>query len=225
MSLYSPDTPILTPSCFAWFDASDLSLGAVASWPDKSGFQRHAVQATGVRQMTCTANLRVGKNAVVGSRTNTTFAVSTFGVTTTSDCTIFYAVQKLSLTTGGTNDFIFDGIEGTNRQEFVDLASNSTFTFGTATITSGASTDTNAHIHVMQGGTTGNYWIDGVAQFTNTDVGSLGAAGLTINGRYSGTNASDSNIYEVIYYNRKLTTTERNVIQQYLSNKWGITTA
>jgi hypothetical protein len=75
----------------------------------------------------------------------------------------------------------------------------------------------------MQGGSTGNYYIDNVAQFTNTNLGSLGVAGLAINSRFTGTsNNADINIYEIILYNRKLSSTECLTIQQYLKNKWGI---
>lgn len=214
--------PLKIPGLVCWFDASSTPVGAVASWTDKSGNGRHAIQATGAQQLVCTANRQAGLNALVGTRTAQSHAISTFGITPSADCTIFVAAKKLTPSAPAVNDFIFDGILVGQRHSLVEAASNSKFSFGTPTATAGTLTNTNPHIHSMQGGTTGNYWMDGVAQFTNTNVGTNSTTGLVINARYTLSNASDIDFYEVIYYQRKLSATEVRVIEIYLSNKWGI---
>lgn len=215
-------TPLTISGLVCWFDASDTPVGAVASWTDKSGFNRHAIQATGANQLTCTANQQAGRNALIGTRAAASYMKSTFGFTTSANCTIFYVAKKTSLATGGGNDILFDGIGSTNRQSLLEAVSTAKFNFGTNTATAGADVDTDPHIHTMQGGTTGNYWIDGTAQFTDTNIGSLGVDGLTINARFTLGNACDISLNEIIYYNQKLGTADRVKIQQYLSNKWGI---
>ena len=216
------NTPLAIPGMVCWFDADTTPTGAVASWSDKSGFNRHAVQGVGGQQLVCTANQQAGRNALLGVRASSSFALSTFGFTTSPNCTIFYAAQKTSISTGVPTDFMFDGIDSTNRQSLIDQISTHKFTFGTNTSTTGALADTNSHIHTMQGGTTGNYWIDRVAQFTDTNVGSLGLAGMTINARWTQANSSDIKIFEIIYYNRKLISAEILSVERYLANKWGI---
>lgn len=222
MLLSNGFAPTSIPDLTLWLDANTQDLGAVSSWTDKSGGARHVVQATGAQQPICTANQLNGRNGLIfTSAAAKHMASAAFGFTTSSDCTIF-AVIKLNALSTSANVILFDGIDATNRQTLVEVLGGHTFAFNTGTTGTGGASDTNTHIHEMQGGTTGNYWIDGVSQFSSTDLGILGIAGITINARYTLGNNPDSTWFEFIYYNRKLVASELSTVKNYLSWKWGI---
>lgn len=226
-------TPSTILGLVCWFDASVTPVGAVSSWTDLSGNKRHAVQATGANQPICTANQRVGRNGLVCTSAASSNLVSNFGnigpgvpFVTNANTTIFVVAKLNALTTTGNNGFFFDGIDSGNRQSLADLGTSGKFSFASNTATSPLpNADANLDIHTCQGGSTGNYWINGAAQYVNINLGTLGLGGLTINARQApsaGSISNDANYYEVILYNRKLVTSERVLIQQYLANKWGI---
>lgn len=223
MAVFVIEKPPLTLSPVVWFSAVDTPLGSVASWTDKSGNGRHATQIGAGFQPICAANLQAGKNGLQFSRASGTYLTSTFGFTTSSNCTIFLVAKLTTLTSAGTNDLLFDGIDVSNRQALVVSDSLGKFTWGSNTATAGATSDTNIHIHTMQGGTTGQYRIDGTAQFTNTNVGTQGVAGLTINSRYTVGNKANVYMFELIYYNYKLSASKIVYIERYLANCWGTT--
>lgn len=216
-------TPLIFPGLVCWLDADRTPTGALSSIPDFSGNGFNALQVNPVKQGVCVASQQNGRNGLVFTTTGVQNAISTFGFVTSANTTIFFVAKLNSLAVPGTNLILLDGIDSTNRQSLIDNPTSGLFTFGSNTQSNGATADLNPHIHLMQGGSTGNYYIDNVAQFTNTNLGTLGVAGLAINSRFAGTsNNANINIYEVILYNRKLSSAECLTIQQYLKNKWGI---
>lgn len=216
-------TPLTVALPIVWYDASTTPTGLVSSWIDKSGRGLHSVQASSSLQPTCTASQLNNKNGLIFGDIDA--LITTFGFNTSATCTIF-ALMKFGVLPSGTNLFAFDGIDITNRQSLDIANSNGKFTFGTNTGVSGSvNGDLNPHIHSMEGGSTGAYWIDGVNQYTNTNVGTSSLAGITFNARYTGGNNGDCIWFEFLYYPYKFSTAQRQSIERYLANKWGVSTA
>lgn len=211
------------------FDSSNVPTGSVANWVNlQNKFaggspNRDAVQATSAKQPVSTSNLKNGRNGLVFTAASLTEIVSTFGISVSSDCTMF-AVYKLNSTPVNPNfSFVFDGIASSNRHELLAGGSNGITSYRTNTYPGGGiTTDTSNLVASGYGGTSGALYKNGVLQNAGA-AGTNTLTGLRIGSRWDGASYPNMNLYQLIYYARLLTEAERKAIEVYLGIKWGIT--
>lgn len=217
----TPWSPPDVDSLKLWYDATDDSTitessGAVSAWADKSGNSHDLTQGVGSRQPT-TGSRTINSLNVIDFDGGDVMA-NTYGSTLSQPVTGFI-VGAFDVTGG---QYFFDGIVSGNRFALFSSAGSvlSLFAggsqFGTSTI------DINNHIY--------GYTINGASSeilidSTVVDTGNPGAGtmtGVTIGARYDNSSYLDGGIGEFIMYEKVLNTTEVTFVEQYLSDKWGI---
>jgi hypothetical protein len=214
-----------------WLDASDASTlfdatsggslpannASVARWEDKSGNGRHFTRAT-ANQPTRVTSAVNSKDAVrfVGAqyipRTGGTFGaadiVDIFFVSQTADSTYVF------LSSSSNSDRFLDATQS---------GSGSLPRGGGATVTSyrvnGAGvTATRSALLTARGSSTNVLSVLGIA--------ATGAAwaDFELNYRHGGSfDVSDGYACELLIYSSSVSTADRNAIESYLGNKWGVT--
>lgn len=240
--------PLYITDFSAWYDASDARTitqvaNVVSQWGDKSGFSRHATQATGAAQPTTGGRTVNGLNALNFDGSNDRFDCSGDIMHSAAAMTCFAVCQSDFLASTDRRVFQFDtpastgdGYHGmavgqatTNMYTAVKMRAADTLRFATGT----AQVTTNPFIgHSLVIGSNAA----GANNFVYTGQAPLVGAGLTANAypasgmtgvigalNTSGAAPFDGAVCEMIFYKRALTTAERNQIGNYLAAKWGIT--
>jgi hypothetical protein len=217
-----------------WLDASDTSTMSFSSgsnisqWRDKSGLNNHA---TGVNSPVLTGNTINTYQAIV-SATNQYFtgAISITGTTVTVFA-VAYTTKTLpnassdqrlvSLANGGNVDYgRADGVIALFNQ-----GGSSSITTWRAGSVAGRTITTNTAFQTVSkyDGTTGYLWKDG------TLGGSSASSGTFATTKYGiGNQANPTSEYwigaigEIIIYTASLSDNQRQQIEGYLANKWGL---
>ncbi len=230
---YSAPIPLQVPGCALWLDASDaasvsVSGSNVTQWSDKSGNLLHATQATAGNRPTYSAPLSavvfngtssfLSTSLTASSNTETVFAVTLFNNTITNTNTIL----GQSSTSGG-RQFCMNYVPNalsTNlqlvrmnqvviNQVNVTLQSNSRSLSGYVNQNTLGST-------LYFNGTPVNTTATPTA-FTGSFTTTIGTRGNTLfDQTFTG------NMYEILVYSGVLTTTQRQQIEGYLAQKWGV---
>lgn len=219
--------PIFLPSNLysnkVWLDATQQAVGTVSSWADQSGNSNNALQATGANQPTCTANLQNGRNGLVFNGTTTYLATNSF--TALAQPNVLFVVSQLT-SPATTANYAVDGIASGNRNADFLLGDGSVYQmFAGSVLATASASNTSAHIKpLVFNGSSSTYSLDNALLVTG-NAGTNTITGLTIGSRWDQQAASffHGNIYEVIQYNRLLSSAEIIAVNRYLSQKWGIT--
>ena len=220
---YDPNLPLhIDDPCEFWVDGQDASTFdltgiLVNQWDDKSGFDRHVLNAAADATRP-TYDINTGR--VTFTAANNTFLQSAaFASALTQPNTVF-VVYKISgsLITGAA----FSGITNSaKRNQFGHVGSN--FYILTNVLLTDGATDANDNIHVGEfNGLASNYWINGALKISG-NVGAGTLDGITLGKNNTSTVYADVEIMEVIVYNSDISDTDRDVITAYLADKWGIT--
>ncbi len=216
-------TPLIIPGLMGWYDASTTPTGSVASWSDKSGNNFHAVQVTGSKQPTCTANQQAGKNTLVfdGARTLQVPAgllVVTLGAST------MYAVANSSIDNTVQRISRFTGASGNYGLSYNSVAGEILFAHGNSTPRSfNGTTKSNYNLIVgRNSGTTQAISVNGAAEVTNA-LGSDFTADISgwIGATLGTSQFLTGNIAELIIYQGSHSAAQMLTVNRYLSNKWG----
>lgn len=202
-------------------------LGKVSQWNDKSGNQRHCVQATSANQPTFQSTGIAGLPAVSfdGVDDFLPFSDDTLAYVASSSFTIVYVASKPTTT----NTYVIGGTgSGTRNNLVTGYVSNNTYKFGFG------NDDQNAIVPVGIAGTPEVYTL----VYTNTDNSrrvrrngsdvAIGASsgGLTnmtgqVIGRYSAAFGAFK-LGEMLIYNRALTVGEYISVERDLISKWAV---
>jgi hypothetical protein len=234
-----PVLPIQTNLIF-WYDANDFasfSFGSgsnVSQWSDRSGNGNHLVQATdGLRpQRTGTLN---GRSTVDFDGTDN-WMVSTGNVTLPGDQSFYIVVEPDT----NNNDIVFEHSANWNSFSGQLFTVDSSTQWGSGIRRAGGTADAKgfttrtagAHlISVTMDGTHANHamWQDGAAltgataasQNDNEGTGTANT-GLYVGSRNGSGFFFDGKIAEFIMYDATHNTTDRQTIETYLLDKWGL---
>jgi hypothetical protein len=226
-----------------WLDANDTATivspsGVVTQWNDKSGNSRNATNVgTGVVSGGTTLNGRntiafasgshlVTPSFTMNTITRTAFVVYRFTSNIYPTDSSFYTKFFLRGTTTSPNNGMQFAIERTNASPYnwyglFGITGIGSFPSGSPFF-SGASGPTNVPALLAIQRTTSN---SGFVSYNGTsNVGSLnGTNGFLATESYNiGSNLSNTQIAELLYFNSALTTTETQLVEGYLAWKWGL---
>lgn len=224
-----------------WLDAADaatvsLSGSNVTQWNDKSGNGKNAVQSSATLRPTYTANLLNGKGGLTYDGVNDCLQVASFVtkpfvtafiVTKTTNANPFFMEQGPNV---NTNDGFY--IFGANAYA-ASTRRSPNFNFASAPVNWLGSTDAIiSYLSTATPAVTGSIysiWKNGttvsLTQSTSTTVGNTNTTDtLNIGARNNGSAIPmNGNLHEIIIYAAELSTTNRQKVEGYLANKWGLT--
>jgi hypothetical protein len=213
---------------------------AVARWEDRSENARHHTNATLNNRPILKTNQINGKNVVSFDGSNDSLANSSTVFRNVSGYTFFGVRKNRSTVSSGIRTF-FDNNDGSSQIRFslITLATNSLRMRGRR-----LTTDTLTTLTTPNNNTTiGNFELFSViVDHTNTTVklfknGSLNASSVnfltsgntsdvsfrTIIGAFTtGNTHADIDVAEIIVYHGVLSDTDRQNVESYLTNKWGL---
>ena len=201
------------PGCLLWLDAADPSATgpvgtAITSWKDKSGNNNHFTLTSGTATV-----VQDGPYSVVSIPTGT-LLTSTNTIATTSNTTVF-AVFK-STNTAFMMFLAFSGL-----------------------LTGDLSIRTSAYVVPPSGSTNSNDLFNGVTMYVDGNTSSSatmsgyhivsgtmstsGTTAVTISSTaFTSTRMFIGNAAEIVMYSGPLTTAQRQTVESYLANKWGL---
>jgi hypothetical protein len=237
--------PLAISGLQLWLDAADSSTlfdataggnlvttdgSAVARWQDKSGNNRHAIQATSNARPLLKTNIKNGRNVLRFDGSNDSFAsssvslsafVSVFIVQSSNNSAVRCFCEHSS--NAGTNPGMYFGgtyspAWGINRSGSLHGGPSLT---NADWIGSGWSTASFVYTNVgtiyKNGSLISNSAVVGSAR-TNSSVTTT----LYIASRNSASLFLNGDISEILIYNGALTTTQRQSVETYLNNKWAL---
>jgi len=229
---YNSSTPLTISGCQLWFDGADpagtgtppANGTTISSWADKSGNGRNATP-TGTGP-TYTTNIFNGYSAPVFN--GTTMVTPSYLITTDSKLSIFILCKKTGLRqAGGNSDILsiaagyqyFDLYIRTSQTNYLDLIyANTPISLTTYEISNG----TNLLVTILTNGLSTSGYLNETSVFNTT----AGSGGYPMNNLTSRWNISEAQfvgpICEIIIFNSTFTTTQRQTIETYLANKWGL---
>ena len=211
-----------------WLDVADTSSitkdssNKVSNWADKSGNGGSASQSTAANQPTFTASGLNNLPTLSFDGSNDYLRSSTLNISQP------YSIFMVAKTTGGSGrDYLFDGIVDNNQRSLIALNNS-----GKVQLWAGSWANSNIN-------TPSGYFTiasvfnsaSGVVSLNGTAVSSLNTGGrnlsngITIGANYPSTPTADflgGNIAEILIINSALDTIDRQKIEGYLANKWGL---
>jgi hypothetical protein len=207
----------------AWYDASAITglvdTDPVATWSDLSGAGNHISQATGASRPTYRTGIVDGKPVVRFDGSNDLLAAT---MSTSATATVLVvAVPRRTSPSSSYVETIFANGSSADQVQQLD-----TKAFGTTSLS--VHTDTGAWgatVALRKNGATSplSLTVDEVFAASMTASGAPTGSVLVL-GAYSSNNFHGQNdIAEFVYYSRVLDASERESIETYLSEKWGLT--
>jgi hypothetical protein len=228
--------------CYLWLDAADSSTisfsssNNVSQWSDKSGSGYHFITTTDRAPTYSNNSISLTGSSIKGSATQILYNLS---IPVTTNYTIF-AVAKQNATHGSWTNYNYVIKGDASNDGLLFMGSNSTSSTTNGNYTTfvgpvGSFNDLNQNtpsgsvasislLGLTNNGTTLRPYYNSIAQ--NTKVGTTASFNGLVLGDVRQTSGSGQNwnglIYEVLIYNRVLTTTERQRVEGYLATKWSM---
>ena len=207
-------SPIDLPACALWLDASDNSTmnstTTVTTWNDKSGLGN---TMTGTATWTG-SNMTFNGSTQAFSNTSFVFPYtnfSMFGVYSNTTAPAASAYMNVMYATGG---YPMIGTYDVNK--FVTARG---VVGNTGALSGNVSANSNVLVDVTYTGTTLSPYINGSNQTTLTAT-TAAATGIYVGGP---TNYFNGSISELLVYGSTLTAAQRQQVEGYLTQKWGLT--
>ena len=218
--------PRSVPGCQLWLDAADQSSmtfsgSTITQWNDKSGNGYNSV-STGTPTYVTGGGVNFNGSSYF---LNQAFTMnlsqrSIFIVMQETSRTIYSGILTFIPTATSGSDFF--SVETTNGFNFHGAAYDSVL--GNSSLIAKGIYNDNMNV------TTGSGYFNGT-NATNVTAGAVeatcsgyGIGGRWLNGSMSGSYRLNGIIYEIIIFNTALTTSQRQQVEGYLANKWGLTT-
>ena len=228
---YTQFSPRQIAGCALWLDGADpagtgvlpANNSTLATWVDKSGLGNNATQSTSGSRPSFKQGYQNGIGSVYFTPANNMLLPSL----TIGPLTIFVVAK---LVTFANNNFFLSLGTYANAIYIRSVYSPPYFGVdgGIGPLTT-TNADTNYHIFSYTQGSTGSFWFDGsaisVGSAIPTNTGSFTYTSQNTIGGWNGyTNSVDSVISEILIFNTPiLSTTQRQQVESYLAQKWGLT--
>jgi len=204
--------------CKLWLDVSQIT--GLSNGDDISSMTDLSGNSNNLAQRTVSQNPHYTTNAInsLPVMRGTAAASSTWDVpwTYSSPCTFFYVGRKNS----GTAGRILSGKNNNWLMGHWSSYENQYYAVGWVGANSDVAHTTNVHVWSAITSTTSYLWKNGTLVKSGTG-GTTAPSGLTIG--YNGTSEfTDHDVGEIIGYNVALSTTDRQTVENYLKDKWGV---
>lgn len=236
-----PFTPTQISGCSLWLDGADsatidLSGTMVTQWRDKSGNARNTSAVVGTPQISLAGGFGSLPAIYFGSNTAFTGSISYTGTTLTAFVvarvnTAANPLRFFSLGQSGRNDYAFtsDIAVLTTGNATTELGWYRNFG-GVGTGSANVTTIYNSPFlySLTVNGSTGVILLNGSTTSSGTTSGSFGYTAYAIGAGFTptlGNYLGNGYIAEVILYHDSLTTTQRQQVETYLTNKWGLSSS
>jgi hypothetical protein len=229
--------PTLIPGCRMWLDGSDPNGDAtkfangeeVSSWFDKSGYGNNATPSSGriAGTFSTASNCVYFQSSNVGYRTNYT--------ATPQSETMFLVVNIKSPSSINNNTLIGGAVNARSIGIGWNGGINTTCSYLRNEVAWEQSTPSQSFAagdialvtgQVSNSGSTLSIAVNGSSFSTGSGFGAFGSPATTT---YLGVDTSSTSYYyigyvmEIIFYNSLLTLEQRQFVERYLTQKWGIT--
>lgn len=217
-----------------WFDADGLPTlfqdsakttpvtsdgDPVGAWVDQAGSVDEALQTVTAAKPTYRASVALLGNQPALEFDGGDYLQGAFSATLAQPNTVF-AVGRFTATT---NRIMFDGDDAGNRHVFWANALSSDWEMLAATLLTGSAANTNAHIFtILYDGVSSAFYVDGTVDASG-DAGLHSMDGITIGTQHGVAASFLGFISEWIIYDADLSTVDKNRVQNYLANKYGVT--
>lgn len=224
--------PSLIPGCIGWFDAADLSTitatgSSVTSWRDKSGLGN---------TMTFTSSPTTGVSVQNGNNI-VTFAG---GYGTAATCVVnaenhtLFAVHKPSAAASNTSLFrfqtgtaspyvVFPYYSAATARGWVTSVDGATLSNTGAGLPESSSTTSFTLISACIASASQEVFSNGVLVASNTQIlTTTTTPALTVGATTTGTEPYGGGVGELLVYNSKLSTAQRQLVEGYLAKKWAV---
>jgi Big-like domain-containing protein len=235
VTVASAAPPAFSPDDLAgleWWLAADAIVGLadadpVTTWEDESGNERDAAQGTAANQPTYRTNVQNGKPVVRFDGVNDCLVSDL--VTASLDYTIFGAWRYITIGAGTQNTNFFNGTTSSSNGYALEVQESNSRNIlhrAVANITDGTGT-TNFELWTATNAvrTDPILYINGVAQGMSGSGAPNTPTMQTILGARNtdGTSApANVDIAELLVYSRVLTSIEREQVEDYLMDKYGL---
>ena len=213
--------PLDVSGCALWLDAADrptvtLTNGTITTVNDKSGNGCNVSNGVGYTYNSVLFQGRYPSFYRGLSGTNVDIIGSNTSFSLNQPFSFFY-VGQLLVTSGG--DYLFDG--NTNR---VALYNSSPTLFAGSSIGGANASNLNSpHVLVGYANTTNSSIFLNSTSIASGNIGTSNLSNIVIANRTGGLdNPYRGHICELLFYNRIPSTTEREQIEGYLADKWGL---
>lgn len=233
-------SPLNLPGLVLWLDASDLnsmydattggslvaSGNGVARWQDKSGNGRHATQGTANNRPTLNTNKQNGLPALTFDGSNDSLATASFAMS--QPLTIF-VMHRITSSTPAFYSRIVEHTDNNGLALITDdnnTARRIALQYAGTALTRGSNLATTIKLLEMyvDTATTRNVALDvnGVRDITTTRTGTPATTGVFSVSNYvgGGNYYMPQEMYEIVYFNRLLSSAERTLMRNYLNRKW-----
>jgi hypothetical protein len=228
-----PFNPSSIPGCQLWLDGADSSSVAlnsssnVLAWIDKSGNSRDLGVGSGTTSYSSNAIVLNSSYMFVNSPVNLT-NVTVFIVSKSTGVT-----NQTILGAKPNTDYVYNSVDGFGFYKDPPTGRIRFYGQGNDSMQSIFFTDTSTpKLYSFQStGTTVSGWLNGTSQSGGTLTISRGptAQGFAIGAEWGGTSYVNiwvtASIYEILVYNTALSTIQRQKVEGYLANKWGLQTS
>jgi hypothetical protein len=212
-------TPLTIPGCGIWLDGADtssltLSGSSVSQWRDKSGSSNHFTPISG----TPTSISDNGKTVV--NLTSGTIMTSANQISFTTSSAFFIVSKYMGFTNWGAMLLGFTNINGGDKSiRFVEDKLIGTGGFGDENELANANYYVNGTFNPSFGS---DVYLNVYSLISTLAPQSGGTSFLTFSSSFMGRNFV-GNIAEFLYYPGGVTNIQRQKIEGYLANKWGLT--
>lgn len=199
-----------------WYDASEITASdgdSIGTWADQEG-SADLTQSTSSKQPTYQTSVQNG-NAIV--RFDGTDDLLTVSFSALSQANHVFIVCDHDSDSSNS----FDSDDSNNRHALGADGSSQWLLFAGSTITDNSYATGFELLTGLFNGANSTLRIDG-SQTASGDAGSDGLGGITVGAQQGDQNHADTDIGEVLVYNTELPTNDRDDIEEYLADKWGI---
>jgi hypothetical protein len=151
------------------------------------------------------------------------YLVGSYSSSVSQPVTMFLVTKLDAAAVGDSSAYRpFTSEDGTNQHLFWKHTTKKWRMYAGNAIEGSASVDSDWHIFTLLfNGASSGMWIDGVSDISG-NAGAEGSDGLSWGAFYNGGNAFDGDQAAILTYDSNLSTADRNQVQTYLSDEYGI---